>query len=162
MREHNPGVQQRLGSIWLESSSVKGTWGSCGQQAQPEQIVWQRQPTGLQDCIIKTRAEIKKVIIPLSTCQATPRILHSVLVSAIQKRCGQVGKGPDKGDKDDQRTGKLPCEERQRELDSFSLENKRRRDPIFNKCLQRRWRFRLQAVTCKRPMVIDTNNSCRE
>lgn len=34
---------------------------------------------------------------PRSTCQATPEIPCSVLFPAIQKRCGQAGKGPVKG-----------------------------------------------------------------
>jgi len=45
-----------------------------------------------------------------------------ILVPALQKRCGQAGEGPEKGHKDDQRTGKPAYEERLRELGFFSLE----------------------------------------
>lgn len=37
------------------------------------------------------------------------------------KTCGQAGDSPEKGCKDDQRTGNLPCEERLREWSLFSL-----------------------------------------
>ena len=50
----------------------------------------------------------KGVIIPLYSVLVKPHlgIVCSVLVPTIQKRCGQSGKGPEKGHKDDQRTGK--------------------------------------------------------
>lgn len=69
---------------------------------------------------------------------------------------------------DDQRTGKLPCEERQRKLDLFSPENKRLRGDLITMFQYLTSAYRedgnpyLQAVTCKRPVLIDTNYSCRE
>lgn len=42
----------------------------------------------------------------VSICQATPGILLSVLVSAIQKRYGQAGEGGEKGHRNDQRAEK--------------------------------------------------------
>lgn len=101
----------------------------------------------------KNQGRDKKVIIP--------RILHSVLVSAIQKRCGQVGKGPDKGDKDDQRTGKLPCEGRESWIHS-ALRIKGEETLYLTSAYREDGDSCLQADTCKRPMVIDTNYSCRE
>lgn len=44
----------------------------------------------------------KDFIIPLSACQATLGIPFSVLVPVVRKRCGQSGKDPEKGQRDDQ------------------------------------------------------------
>ena len=82
----------------------------------------------------------KGVIIPLfSACQATPGILCSVLVPAVQKSCGQAGEGPEKGHKGDQGTGQ-PCEERLREEKAEGRPYPH--VPVFKE-LQRRWRLPL-------------------
>lgn len=40
------------------------------------------------------------------------------------KTCGQAGEGPGKSHKEETKPGKLPCDERLRELDSSSLEKR--------------------------------------
>ncbi|GAB0187935.1 mitochondrial enolase superfamily member 1 [Grus japonensis] len=107
----NPGAQHRLGSTWLESSSVERDLGvlvdnklnmseECAAAAKKANRMW--------GCINKgiTNRD-KEVIIPLSACQAIPGILCSVLVPTVQKRCGQAGEGSEEGHQDDQSTGKL-------------------------------------------------------
>lgn len=42
----------------------------------------------------------------------------------MQKRCGEAGKAPEMGHKDDQNLENLPCEERLREQDFVSLERR--------------------------------------
>lgn len=51
----------------------------------------------LQECHHQKQRSCYPSPTPLSTCQATPEILCSVWVPAIQKQCGQAGKGPVKG-----------------------------------------------------------------
>lgn len=62
---------------------------------------------GMLSCIKCLTSRDREVIATLSTCQATPGTLHSVLVPTIQKRCGQDGVGPEKCHREDQKSGKL-------------------------------------------------------
>lgn len=57
-------------------------------------------------CINKSITSRDEELTVVNTCQATPAILCSLLISAIQKRYGQARWGPEKGHKGDQRTGK--------------------------------------------------------
>jgi len=109
--KHNPGVQHRLGSTWLGSSSVERDLGvrmdsklSVSEQC----AAAEKKASRMWGCINKgITSRDKEVTIPLRTCQVTPAILCSVLVPAMQNRCGQAGEGPEKGHKADQRTAKL-------------------------------------------------------
>lgn len=95
---------------WLGSSCVERDFGvlvdtklSMGEQcAAPARKATEN--LGCTSTGITSRdSEVPLLVIPLCTCQATPGALHSVLVPAIPKRCGEAEKGPNW---DDQRTGK--------------------------------------------------------
>lgn len=76
-------------------------------------LLWQRKPTGTLIALTRTSpAEISLYLTLLSGCQATSGILCSVLALALQKRCGQGGKGPEKDQKDDQRNEKPAIQEK--------------------------------------------------
>ncbi|PKU46993.1 rna-directed dna polymerase from mobile element jockey-like [Limosa lapponica baueri] len=106
--KYNPGVQHRLGSTRLGSSSMERDLGflldnklnmseQCAVAA--DRMLGHQQGHHQQ----RQRSHYPTL---LSTCQATPGMLCSVLVTAMQKRCGQAGEGPEKGHQDDQNTGK--------------------------------------------------------
>ncbi|GAB0183754.1 cAMP-dependent protein kinase inhibitor alpha [Grus japonensis] len=108
--KYNPELQHRLGSTWLESSSVERDLGVLGDNKlnMSEQCAAAaKKANRVLGCINKGIASRdEEVVIPLSASQATPGTLCSVLVPTIQKRCGQAGEGPEKGHQDDQRTGR--------------------------------------------------------
>ncbi|GAB0181709.1 hypothetical protein GRJ2_000636200 [Grus japonensis] len=109
LRKYHPGVQHRLGSTWLESSSVERNLGVLVDNklnTNKQCAAGAKQANRMLGCTNKDITSRDKVIIPLSACQATSGILCSVLVPAVQKRCGQAGEGPEMGHEDDQRTGK--------------------------------------------------------
>ncbi|PKU41416.1 rna-directed dna polymerase from mobile element jockey-like [Limosa lapponica baueri] len=110
--KHDPGVQHRLGSTWLGSSSVERDLGVLvdSKPSKSEQCTAAaaKQANRMLGCInmgITTRD--KDIIIPLySMLVRLHQEMYSVLVPTIQKRCGQAGEAPEKGHKEDQRTGK--------------------------------------------------------
>ncbi|GAB0176921.1 mitochondrial enolase superfamily member 1 [Grus japonensis] len=107
--KHNPGVQHRLGSTQLGSSSVERDLGvlvdsKLNMSEQCAAVA--KKANRMLGCINKGITSRDKVIIPLYSVPVTPGILCSVLVPAMQKRCGQAGEGPEEGHQDDQRTGK--------------------------------------------------------
>lgn len=104
-RNHNSGVQHRLGSTWQGRSSVEKDLGPLvdNMLSMSEQcVLQQRNPTGCWVALIRTSPRDEDVI-PLSTSQATQCL---ALVSAMLKRCGLGGKGPGKGHRRDQRSEK--------------------------------------------------------
>ncbi|KAK4810664.1 LOW QUALITY PROTEIN: hypothetical protein QYF61_007464 [Mycteria americana] len=158
--KHNPGVHHRLGSTWLGSSSMERDLGvlvdnKLNMSEQCAAVA--KKANRMLGCIKGITSIDKEVIIPLHSALATHGILCSVLIPAIQKRCGQAGEGPEKGHKDDQRTGKPAIcvswfkpsqqltttqplahppprqdnEERLRELGLFSLEKRRLRGDLI-------------------------------
>ncbi|PKU47474.1 rna-directed dna polymerase from mobile element jockey-like [Limosa lapponica baueri] len=106
--KHDPGVQHRLGSTRLGSSSVDlGVLVDKQLNMSEQCAAVAKKANRMLGCINKgITSTDKEVIIPLSACQATHEIPCSVLVRVIQKRCEQAAEGPDKGHQDDQRTGK--------------------------------------------------------
>lgn len=94
-RKHR--VQHRLGSTRLGSSSVEKALGVLGDKLNlSEQCADAADSHGCWAASARTSQQKQRSCCPtpLSTCQATPEILPSVLVPAIQKLCGQAGKGP--------------------------------------------------------------------
>ena len=101
--KHNPGVQHRLGSTQLGSSSVERDLGVLmdnKHNMSEHCAAGAKKANRMLGCINKgITSRDKEVIIPLYSVLV--RLLCSVLVPAIQKRCGQAGEVPEKGHKDD-------------------------------------------------------------
>ncbi|GAB0190814.1 mitochondrial enolase superfamily member 1 [Grus japonensis] len=130
--KHNPGVQHRLGSTWLESSSVERHLGvlvnkklNMSEQCAEAAKTANRMLSCINEGITSRDEEISHYPTLLSACQATPAILCSVLVPTIQKRCGQAGDGPEEGHQHDQRTGKPAIWGKAERIGFFSLEKRR-------------------------------------
>lgn len=127
---------------------------------QKQHLLWTRRTSSLLSFPLYTAL----VLTLLSTCQATTEILCSVLGPAIQKRCARGGKDPEKGNKDDPRTGK-PYEERLRELGMVSFEKrtlKARLYPhvlVFKGWLQRTWRLLFIRSHMEQTAVMGTSYS---
>lgn len=109
--KNKPSVQHRLGSTWLGSSSVERDQGvlvhnklNVSEQCAAVASKANRMLACINKGVTSTEERCHCPIL-LSAYQATPGILCSVLVPTIQKRCGQAGGGPEKGHKDDPRTG---------------------------------------------------------
>ncbi|PKU34263.1 rna-directed dna polymerase from mobile element jockey-like [Limosa lapponica baueri] len=128
--KHNPGVQHRLGSTRLGSSTVERDLGvlvddKLNMSEQCAAVA--KQANRMLGYINKSiTSRDKEVIISLSACQATPGILCSVLVPAIQKKyVDRLERVQRKAAKMIKGLGSLPYEERLRELGLFSLEKRR-------------------------------------
>ncbi|GAB0178463.1 mitochondrial enolase superfamily member 1 [Grus japonensis] len=109
--KHNPGVQHRLGSTWLESSCVERDLGVLvdNKLNMSEQCAAAaKQANRMLGCINKgITSRDKEVIIPLYAGLVRPHLeYHVQFWSLLCKKGGQAGEGPEKGHKDDQRTGK--------------------------------------------------------
>ncbi|GAB0204198.1 hypothetical protein GRJ2_002885400 [Grus japonensis] len=135
--KHNPGVQHRLGSTWLENSSVERDLGVLvdNELNMSEQCAAvAKQANGMLDCInegITTRE--KEVIIPLYSALVRSHVEYCVRfwsllqrkkkkrdvdrLERVQKRATRMIKG----------LGSLPYEERLRELGLFSRDKRRLR-----------------------------------
>lgn len=86
--------------------------------------------------------------------------LSSVLVPTRQKRCGQAGEGPESGQGDDPSTGKLPCEEKLRELSLLRSWEKKAEGDVLSLCSYKEIMTPfLQGVTWKRWEVMGTSYS---
>ncbi|GAB0184817.1 mitochondrial enolase superfamily member 1 [Grus japonensis] len=111
LAKHNPRVHHRLGYTQLGSNSVERDLVVLVDNKlnmSEECAAVAKQANRMLGCMNQNiTIRDKEVTIPLSACHATSGIWCSVLVPAIQKRCGQAGEGPEKGHRDDQRTGKL-------------------------------------------------------
>lgn len=98
MEKYNPGEQHRLGiCMSREQLYGKGPGGPGGQAAHCERTVSlaaAKKANTRPGCINTRRDEVTTL---LSSGQATPGILSSVLVPAIHERCGQDGEGTVKG-----------------------------------------------------------------
>ena len=60
----------------------------------------------------------------LYACESSPGLFHPDVDSSVQERHRPVGKHPEEGHKNDSRGGTPPYEDRQRELELFSLERR--------------------------------------
>ncbi|GAB0181466.1 mitochondrial enolase superfamily member 1 [Grus japonensis] len=108
MGKHNPGVQHRLGSTWLESSSVERDLGvlvdnKFNMSEQCAAVA--KKANRMLGCINKgITSRDKEVIIPLYSVLVRPHLENCVWFWSplYKKRCGQAGEGH----QDDQRTGK--------------------------------------------------------
>ncbi|GAB0182576.1 mitochondrial enolase superfamily member 1 [Grus japonensis] len=108
--KHDPGVQHRLGSTWLESSSVERHLGFLvdSKLNMSEQCAAAaKQANRMLGCINKgLTSRDDEVIIPLYSVIVRPLTGHSGILSSVLVPCGQAGEGPEEGQQDDQRTGK--------------------------------------------------------
>ncbi|GAB0186246.1 mitochondrial enolase superfamily member 1 [Grus japonensis] len=137
MGKHNPGVQHRLGSTWLESSSVERDLGVLvdNKLSMSEQCaaVAKKAKTML-GCINKgITSRDKEVIVPLFSVLVRPHLEYCVQLwsplykkdvdrlKRVQGRATRMIKG----------LGSLPDEERLRELGLFSLEKRRLRGDLI-------------------------------
>ncbi|GAB0181495.1 mitochondrial enolase superfamily member 1 [Grus japonensis] len=106
--KHNPGVQHRLGSTQLGSSSVERDLGTpvgnkLNMSGQTAAVA--NKANRMLDCINKgITSRDKEVIIPLYSVLVRPHLENCVWFWSplYKKRCGQAGEGH----QDDQRTGK--------------------------------------------------------
>lgn len=118
--KHNPGVQHKLGFTRLGNSSVERGPGVLvdNQLNRSEQCtaVAKKDQRILGSIKNASPAEIK-VTIPLYSVFVRPPLEYCVPFWSLlyrKKRCRQARQGSEKGQKDDQKLGILPCEERLR------------------------------------------------
>ena len=128
--KHNPGVQHRLGSTWLESSSVERDLGVLVDRKLNMSEQWaaaSKKANRMLGCIKKgiTRRE-KEVIIPLYSALVTPHLEYCVQfwsplykkhvdrLEGVQRRATKMIQG----------LGSLPYQDRLGELGLFSLEKR--------------------------------------
>ncbi|GAB0179987.1 mitochondrial enolase superfamily member 1 [Grus japonensis] len=110
--KHNPGVQHRLGFIWLGNSSVERDLGVLvdSKLNMSEQCAAAaKKANRMLGCINKGIASRdKEVIIPLYSVLVRPYLEYCVQFWSplYKKRCVQAGEGPEEGHQGDQRTGK--------------------------------------------------------
>ncbi|KAK4829417.1 LOW QUALITY PROTEIN: hypothetical protein QYF61_003981 [Mycteria americana] len=129
--KHNPGVQHRLGSTQLGSSSVERDPGVLvdNQLNMSEQrAAVAKKANGMLGCTNEgITSRDKAAIIPLYSALATPGILSPLRkkdvdrLERVQGRATKMLKG----------LGNLPYEERLRELGLFSLEKRRLRGDLI-------------------------------
>ncbi|GAB0207186.1 hypothetical protein GRJ2_003184200 [Grus japonensis] len=135
--KHNPGVQHRLGSTWLESSSVERDLGVLvdNKLNMSEQCAAAAKTANrMLGCINKgITSRDKEVIIPLYSALVRPHLEYCVQfwsplykkdvdrLQRVQRRATRMIKG----------LGSLPYEERLRELGLFSLAKRRLRGHII-------------------------------
>lgn len=92
----------------------------------------QRKPTGCG--VIPARASAAGTESLSHSAQCLPGHTWNVgliFFPAMQKRGGQAGEGPEKGNKGNPKTGKLPCRERLGGLGLFSLQRGRVRGQLI-------------------------------
>ncbi|GAB0176126.1 hypothetical protein GRJ2_000077800 [Grus japonensis] len=134
---HNPGVQHRLGSTWLERSSVeRDLWVLVDKKLNMSEqcAAVAKQANRMLGCINKgVTSSNKEVIIPLYSALVRPHLKCCVQfwsplykkdverLERAQRRATRMIKG----------LGSLPYEERLRELGLFSLEKRRLRGELI-------------------------------
>ncbi|GAB0181394.1 mitochondrial enolase superfamily member 1 [Grus japonensis] len=131
MGKHNPGVQHRLGSTWLGSSSVERDLGVLADNklnTSEQCAATAKKINRMLGCIKKgITSSNKEVIIPLYSVLVRPHLEYCVQFWSLLykkdvdslERVQRTATGMIKG------LGSLPYEERLRELGLFSLEKRR-------------------------------------
>lgn len=135
--KHNPGVQHRLGSTWLGSSSVERDLGFLvdSKLNMSEQCAaTAKKANRMLRCIYKgITSRDKEIIIPLYLALVRPHLKYCVQfwtllckkevdrLERVQRRATKMIKG----------LGSLPHEERLREPGLFSLEKRRLRGDLI-------------------------------
>lgn len=133
--KHNPGLQHRLGSTWLGTSSVERDLGVLVDKPSmsDERAAAAKTDIGMLGYINKDiTSRDKDVIVPLYSALVRPHLEHCVQFWPLlyKKRWGQAGEGPEKDQKDDPSVGK-PHNKRLRDLGLFNLEKRQLRGDLI-------------------------------
>jgi len=148
--KYNPGVQHRLGSTWLGSSSVErdpGVLVDNNLNTSEQCAAVAKKANRVLGCINKgITSRDKEVIIPLYSVLVRPHLEYCVQfwTPLSKKDVGRLERVQRKATKMIEGLGSLPFEERLGELSLFSIEKRRLRGalvPIFKGWPQRRWRL---------------------
>ncbi|GAB0185660.1 14-3-3 protein theta [Grus japonensis] len=134
--KHNPGVQHRLGSTWLENSPVERDLEVLVDNKlnmSEQRAAAAKKANGLLHYIKGITSRDKEVIIPLCSALVRPHLEYCVQFwsSPYKKDMDRLERVQRRATRMIKRLGSLPYDERPKELSLFSLEKRRLRGDLM-------------------------------